>query len=191
MSPYQQTPPLVVLLSGWAKSGKDVAAALIVDELDFVRAAFADALKEDVARIMGSHILSSCHSASKDKPLVEIVDTAFPGGQTLRDLLIARAATVRSTDPDTYANIVAATLGSHGRYVITDWRYRNEYDVLHRRLSATTTILRVRIERPGIVVSNDPSEHDLDDAQFDAVIQNDGSISDLRDRMKAIVRSHL
>jgi hypothetical protein len=42
----------------------------------------------------------------------------------------------------------------------------------------------VRIERPGIRQSADPSEHDLDGASMDYVIQNDGKISDLRHAVK-------
>jgi hypothetical protein len=189
-SPIYQTSPLIVLLSGWARSGKDTAAALLIDEVDFIRVAFADALKEDVAQLVGSHILASCHTASKDKPLVEIVDAAFPDGQTLRDLLIERAAAVRATEPDTYARIVAAAIGTSGRYVITDWRYHNEYDVLRKTLPSAI-ILRVRIVRSTVIPLSEPSEHDLDGAHVDAVVQNDGSISDLRDKIKAVVHPYL
>jgi hypothetical protein len=188
-----QTPLLVVMLSGWAGSGKDTAAALLADELDFERRAFADALKEDVAALTGIPV-GVFHSARKNAPLVEPV-AAFPGAHTPRDCLIACAAAVRAEDPDTYPNIVAEQIKNRNcigkRFAITDWRYANEYAAFKRLLPATATILRVRIERPGMTPLADPSEHNLDDATFDAVVQNDGSISDLRDKIKAVVHPYL
>lgn len=187
----QQTPLLVVLLSGWAGSGKDTAAALLADELDFARHAFADALKEDVAALTVIPV-GVFHSARKNAPLVEPV-AAFPGAHTPRDCLIARAAAVRAADPDTYAKVVAAQIKDAigKRFAITDWRYVNEYEVLRRLLPVTATILRVRIERPEQTPLADPTEHYLNEHPFDAVVQNDGSISDLRDKIKAVVHPYL
>ena len=184
-----QTPPLVVLLSGWAGSGKDTAAALLVDELEFVRLAFADALKEDVARLTGIP-LAVFHSARKNVALTTPV-AAFPEAQTPRDILIKRAATVRATAPDTYAEVVARAIGNSGCYAISDWRYLNEYEVIRHRLPVRATVLRVRVERPDMPTMADPTEHYLDNEPFDAIVQNDGSISDLRDKIKAVVHPYL
>lgn len=186
MAAYRMPPPgrLVVLLSGWAGCGKDTAAALLVDELGFDRLAFADALKADVAARTGIP-LAVFHSARKNEPL------PTHEGQTPRDLLIARAAAVRATDPDAYARVVATQIADSGggRYVITDWRFRNEYAVLCG--DATTTILRVRVVRPDMQPMTDATEHELDNEVFDAVVQNEGSIRDLCDAMKTVLRPHL
>jgi hypothetical protein len=185
----RQTPPLVVLLSGWAGSGKDTAAALLVDELAFERVAFADALKADVATRTGIP-LAVFHSARKNEPL-DAPNAAFPGARTPRDCLIAHATAMRADNPDIYAAIVAAHIGANGgRYVISDWRFPNECAALCRHLEGAT-ILRVRIVRPGMLPMADSTEHELDDAAFDAVIQNGGSISELRDRIKTTVSAHL
>lgn len=189
--PYHvvQTPPLVVLLSGWAGSGKDTAAALLVDELEFVRLAFADALKEDVAQLTGIP-LAVFHSARKNAALAAPV-ASFPDAQTPRDLLIQRAAAVRHSTPDTYAEVVAGAIGNTGCYVVSDWRYVNEYEVMRRMIPKGATVLRVRIQRPDMPAMADPTEHYLDNEPFDAVVQNDGSISDLRDKIKAVVHPYL
>jgi hypothetical protein len=186
---HDQTKPIVILLSGWAGSGKDAAAALLVEELDFQRLAFADALKREVSAMSGIP-LEIFHDSRKNRHLANHV-VGFPTAQTPRDILIQRSATIRTTNPDHYAELVGHRICNEGgmRYVISDWRYPNEYEALSHILEGRKfTFLRVRIERSNIVSIPDPSEHQLDGANFDAVIQNDGSISDLRDAIKAVVR---
>jgi hypothetical protein len=184
---HDQPKPVVVLLSGWAGSGKDAAAALIVEELDFYRLAFADVIKREVASMTGVP-LEVFHDGRKNKPLTNHI-AEFPTAQSPRDILIQRAAAVRSINPDHYAELVSDRIAMEGgwRYVISDWRYPNEYESLVDTLT-NYAFLRVRVVRPGIAPLPEPSERQLDDATFDATIQNDGSISDLRDAIKAAVR---
>jgi hypothetical protein len=184
---HDQPKPVIVLLSGWAGSGKDAAAALIVEELDFYRLSFADTLKREVA-VMTGIPLEDFHTSRKNKPLTNHV-SGFPTAQSPRDILIQRAAAVRATNPNHYAELVSDRIATEGgwRYVISDWRYPNEYETLADTL-AGHTFLRVRIVRSGIIPLLEPSEHQLDHAIFDATIHNDGSISDLRDAIKAAVR---
>ena len=74
------------------------------------------------------------------------------------------------------------------RVVISDWRYRNEYDVIR---TFFTKVVRVRVTRPGVVQSPEPSEHDLDNESMDIEIANGGSISMLRSILKDLVRPFL
>lgn len=176
--------PIVVLVSGWAGAGKDCAAALLVEECGFQRVAFADALKEDVASVTGLP-LDLFYTAQKDRPLEHPV-AAYPTAKTPRDLLLQHALVRRAVDPDVYSKGVAATImDSPGtRYVVSDWRYRSEHKVLAEELGEFYNIFRIRIERPGIRQSADPSEHDLDGVRMEYVITNDGTISDLRHAVK-------
>ena len=132
--------------------------------------------------------LEVLHDSRKNKPLTNHI-SGFPTANTPRDILIQRAASVRAANPNHYVELVSDRIATEGgwRYVITDWRYPNEYDTLVDTL-AGHTFLRVRIVRPGIAPLPEPSEHQLDGATFDVTIQNDGSISDLRDAIKAAVR---
>jgi len=166
----------IILLSGWAGSGKDAAAILLMEEMSFDRLAFADALKEEVSRISGLPLHLFFDRALKDTP---IGDTDV----TPRQLLLQHALIIRATDPDIYARKIAAMCGS--RTVISDWRYRREYEYMANQ---GFTVIRVRITRASVRPSDDPSEHDLDNEPFDAVIANDGSVSDLRDSLKAAIR---
>lgn len=182
--------PLLVMLSGWARVGKDAAASLMTDEMGFRRLAFADALKEDVAAATYLPV-ETFHLAKKDASL-EHSCSAYPTAKTPRDLLLQHALVARAKNPDVYAAQVAEKIIDEGlsRIVISDWRYKREYDYLHREFPEFQ-ILRLRICRVGVSAAIDPSEHDLDAEPMDVTIQNDGGISDLRDHLKAALRSAL
>jgi len=177
----------IILLSGWAGSGKDAAASLLIEEMNFTRIAFADVLKEDVSETYGIPLSALHDPAEKDKPIPGMYRV------TPRHLMLARALVVKTADPDIYSRGVAECIQScsHGRFVVSDWRYKREYEVLRENLDPGTPIVRGRIQRPGLIVSDDPSEHDLDGETVDFTITNDGCISDLRDRLKAAIRFHL
>ena len=185
------TQPIVVLLSGWAGSGKDAAAALMIEEMGFSRAAFADALKEDVAwRTNMPHSLF-CEHHLKDRSLAEPC-ALYPTAKTPRDLLLQHAAHMRQADPDVYSRSVVATISGiyYPRIVISDWRYQREYDYICKELRSAK-ILCCRITRPGIEPSDHPTEHDLDAFPMDIIIKNDGCISSLRDSLKNVLRPFL
>lgn len=195
-------PPMLIMIAGWAGSGKDCAAALLAEEFGFQRFAFADALKADVSRSTGIP-LECFHSAQKDRPLAEPCKV-YPTAKTPREVLIQHALVCREADPDIYSRGVATeiqeatgrrfglphsseevhTIPHMGRYVISDWRYLREHQVVASELGEFCQIFRVRIVRPGIKQSAEPSEHDLDGLAMDYVLHNDGSISDLRHAVK-------
>jgi hypothetical protein len=172
---------LVILLSGWAGSGKDSAAELLVEEMAFVRLAFADMLKEEVSKAYRLP-LSVFNNAFKDSH-IEALDA------TPRQLLIQHAADRKRKDPHVYSRAVVARIAG-GRWVISDWRYRHEYAFLKEQLP-NARIVRGRILRSSVCPGDDPSEHDLDDETMDFTVTNDGCISDLRDAIKATVRTML
>jgi cytidylate kinase len=171
------------MLSGWAGSGKDAAASILMDELGFQRFAFADPLKHDVARETGIPLNYFYEPSLKDRP------TDFDG-KSPRAHLIRHAAEARAKYPNIYANMTADAIqrSDSKRIVISDWRYRNEYDVLHIFFDK---VVRVRITRPGVVQSTEPSEHDLDDEPMDIEIQNGGSLNMFRSTLKDLVRPYL
>jgi len=175
-------PPIVILLSGWAGAGKDAAASLLADEMSFERLAFADMLKEDVSHATGLPLDLFHNHSLKDQPIV--------GSKTPRDLLLSHAVVARAVDPDIYSRKIAEYIldSSHKRFVISDWRYKRELEFLQNTFGRHVRIVRGRIERDGIVPSNDPSEHDLDDAHVEFTVENNGGLSRFRDEIKAAVR---
>lgn len=184
----------VLLLSGRAGCGKDAAASLLMEEVGFQRFAFADFLKRDVAAKYGLP-LDLFHTAAKDHPLQ---DPKF-GGKTPRTLLLDHARIARAIDLDVYARQVATAIQEamasdpvrNSRFVISDWRYRREYDFLTKSLFGIAELVCLRItrhisDRPFI---NDPSETDLLAQPMHGMIDNDASISDLRDALKLFLRT--
>jgi hypothetical protein len=76
------------------------------------------------------------------------------------------------------------------RFVISDWRFPIEYTEM-QRVFPTARIVRARVKRSSVQPLTTPTEHLLDDAPFDIVIQNDGCISDLRDALRHALRAYL
>jgi len=188
-------PPIVILLSGWAGAGKDAAASLLADEMSFERLAFADALKEDVSHATGLPLDLFHNHSLKDQPII--------GSKTPRDLLLSHGATARAVDPDIYVRKIASHiqlalteqkerfLQSEPRFVISDWRYLREMTFLRNTFGNHIRLVCGRINRDSVKPSQDPSEHELDDAFVDFTIDNNDGISHLRDEIKATVRSVL
>jgi len=173
------------MLSGWAGSGKDAAASILMDELGFQRFAFADPLKHETARLTGIPLKHFYEPQLKDKPIEFENKTTTP-----RTLLIRHAAEAREKYPNIYANMIADTIQRAGskRVVISDWRYRNEYEVCRTFFEQ---VIRIRITRPGVIQSPDPSEHDLDGEPVDIEINNGGSLGMLRSTLKELLRPYL
>ena len=175
----------IIMLSGWAGSGKDAAASILMDELDFERFAFADPLKHETARLTGIPLNYFYEPQRKDSSI------EFENKMTTpRTLLIQYAAEAREKYPNIYANMIADSIQRAGskRVVISDWRYRNEYEVFRIFFSQ---VIRIRIIRPGVIQSSDPSEHDLDAEPVDIEINNGGSLSMLRSTLKELLRPYL
>jgi hypothetical protein len=176
----------ILLLSGYARSGKDSVANLLEEECGFRRFAFADALKEMVAAHTGIPV-ALFHSLQKD--------SVIPGSsKTYRDLLIEVADQKRAVDPDIFSRLIATQIveSDSDRIVISDWRYKREESFLRSTLDPTVYhIQRGRVRRSTVIPSEKPIEHDLDGEPMDLIIPNDGSISDLRDAVhSAFSRIH-
>lgn len=174
--------PIVILLCGWAGSGKDAVAAILTRECGFTRMAFADALKEDAAACTGFPLSLFHDTRLKDAPLPAPC-VRYPAARTPRDILLEHGRRERALDPDVYsrhiADAIANTVGV-ARFVISDWRFRAEGQFLTNALSDSCRILRWRVTRPGIRPSTDVSENDLNDWEPDIIVSNDGTLDALR-----------
>jgi hypothetical protein len=180
---------LVLMLSGWSKSGKDAAALMLCEEMGFHRLAFADPLKVDVAHKTGVPLFAF-HCAAKDVPM-STPCLLYPNASTPRDILIEHAARMRSENPTIYAESIVRSIKGMPhtkRIVISDWRFKCEYEHIRASLSPPVRIIRARIVRPGITPSASPTEHELDDERMDVIIANDGTISDLRHTLHATLK---
>jgi hypothetical protein len=187
------TSPLIVMISGWAGSGKDAAAALMVEEMGFQREAFADVMKTACAHACHLPLEDFMWPARKDAPLRHPVKE-YPEARTPRDILLAYGRRRRAVDDAIFARHVAeniqAAVADIDRFVISDWRFPIEFTELQRTFPSAR-ILRFRVKRSSIRPLTTPTEHLLDDAPFDVIIQNDGCISDLRDALRHALHPYI
>lgn len=179
----QQKMRTIVLLSGWAGSGKDTVADYLAFHYGFHRIAFGDYLKRDVAKETGIPL-----AAFYDR---ELKDTAISGSgnKTPRDWLLAHARKARAVDLDVYARQAVTeilALDPSIPIVISDWRYRRELHCI-KQYFHREGIITARIDRAGLTPSSDETEHDLDHFCFDHTIQNNGSIQELYESSQILV----
>jgi hypothetical protein len=67
-------------------------------------------------------------------------------------------------------------------WIITDMRFPNEMEAVELKEGVT-----IKVVRPGTAVGTHPSETALDDAYFDHVISNDGTIEDLIEKVRQVL----
>ena len=73
-------------------------------------------------------------------------------------------------------------LVEYPNWIITDMRFPNEMEAVELREGVT-----IRVVRPGTSTGTHPSETALDDAYFDHVISNNGTIEDLVEKVRQIL----
>ena len=172
---------MIIGLSGYAQSGKNTVADILVDHHGFIQLAFADAIRDFVYEI---NPLVSCSPTGYLQDLVNLKgwDEAKQEPQ-VRKLLQSTGVAGRNMI-DEYL-WVALTLSQikdpqEGKYVITDVRFPNEAAAITSQGGQIW-----RIERPGVDAVNDHiSETALDAWVFDETILNDGTIEDLKNKIK-------
>jgi hypothetical protein len=228
---------LIIGISGKIKSGKDTAAELLIKEFGFSRVAYADPLKENVARDFNIR-LSDLHSQEgkeaplrdmpvycKDEFAVNFNKFMFREFRTLdgnrplhfeieddgrmitmqegkvkglywnrRALCIAEGSTKRSANPDYWVEKAIQSAKDSGKQlvVISDLRYLNEVAATKMAIDNNTDkFVTVRINRFDKTESTDPSECNLDNATFDYVIENKGTLEEFLNKVKQIATKEL
>jgi hypothetical protein len=167
---------IILLISGYAGSGKDTFADYLVDMLEtkgfyYDRFAFANKVKEEVSTIYKIPLSNFYTQTGKNS----IVSTS-EGDKTCRQLLIEYSAQMKlNFGNDYWAKLVCNEISTSKDFILlTDWRYNAEYDTIKSYFS-DQTIITVRVFNPHVVVSDDSSEHELDSKSFDYVINNNST----------------
>jgi hypothetical protein len=190
---------VIIGLSGYARSGKDEAAKVLVEEFGFERIAFADKLRDFLYAL---------------NPIVEY-ERGFSGGQPtrtkdgmlwsptrLRDVIDVHSwdgykETIYGTEirgllqrlgteagrgilgDNVWIDAALGGVKPDGRYVVTDVRFPNEADAVRSRDGRIW-----RVSRSGVGPANShASETSLDDYDFDARVSNDGTLEEYHDKI--------
>lgn len=178
----------VLGLAGYARSGKDTVADLLITD-GFTRIAFADTLREALYRLDPA---VQAFDTDTFLPVREVVDAVGWEGAKIvtpevRDLL-QRLGTEVGRDMFGYNFWVEQTFrrinsSPSEKWVVTDVRFPNEADAVR---DAGGFVVRVR--RPGFgPVNSHPSETALDSYEFDGYIDNEGTITDLGVKARDLV----
>ena len=185
------TKPLILLIAGWAHSGKDSVAKILVETYDFQKYAFADPIKQKVSEDEGIP-LEWCYDQKKKAE-------ALPSNpnKTLREELIRVGEEARELNKDIWANLIAEKINKavkkgKTKFVISDWRMIEELWALQKKIP-DATIVPIRIIRPSQLISPvpDPTEYSLMGFPFWRLIHNSGTILRLVGHVAELVEQEI
>ncbi len=168
-------------LTGAAGSGKSTVAKMLFQDYGYTRIAFSDPLKSMLMELGLSH--EQLYGDAK-----EAVDKRF--GCTARHMMQTLGTEwgreLINGDIWTTAWLVAVNRVPHA-VVADDVRFPNEADAVRR-----TRGIIIRVDRPSILaeqrsLDDHISEKLFPDITLNHVIVNDGSIADLRDKVREVV----
>lgn len=179
---WPDTDTLVIGLCGYARSGKDTVADLLVKQHGFVKVRFADALKRGLAEMFG---LTPAQLDGDEKE-VELPWLGVSPRHLMQTLGTEWGRTL--VHPDvwvlaTQRHLERLVKNGIKRIVLSDVRFENEA-VMTKYLGAL-----VRIDRPGVgAVNAHVSEEVLElNPYLDGVLVNDGTLEDLEDKVIDLV----
>ena len=166
---------MLIGLSGYAQSGKDSVAEVLVRDFGFTRIAFADKIKELLYEIDDNvrFIVDTMGwDKAKQNPVIR---------RKLQDLgMNAR----KVFDDDFWIRQAIKGIGLQTRVVITDVRFPNEMQAVWEMDGRVW-----RVDRPGVDAVNDHiSEHAIKELTPDVYINNTGTLEDLEIAVHNIMR---
>lgn len=177
---------VIIGISGKATSGKDTVANYYsrFSKAHCTTLHFADSLKDCCQGLL-------IPFGTYDMSLQETKKLTIPWmgkGYTVRNLLQDVGNAFRqSITEDFWVNIMIGKIavikknGSIDTILIPDVRYPNEFKMI-KDLGGEVW----RVERPNITLMDHISETALDDYTFDKIIQNNGTITDLQNKIKCL-----
>lgn len=179
----------VILLGYKARVGKDTIGNYLINEEKYKRFGFADKLKD---------VVSDLYSLSNDQVFgdsKDIIDERY--NLSPRQILQDFGQEQRTRHRDIWSLYVANQIVScvknktHNNFVITDFRFPNEYYSLQEHLKSNLEYVRVvpvRIVRPNLkpfAGMDDISEVSLDGfPDWTTTVTNDTTIDNLQDNFK-------
>lgn len=166
---------VLVVLSGYAGSGKDAVASVLCAEQGFTRVAFADKVRE-VALACSPELTMLVRSVGWDNAKRR---------QDVRRTLQRLAMAIRdNVDEDAWLDAALRDVDTmFDDIVITDLRFPNELQRV-RDLGGTVW----RVERAGNgPVNGHESETAVTAADCDLTVRNDGTLADLQSRVLSLI----
>jgi hypothetical protein len=168
---------MIIGLSGYARSGKDTVAELLVLNYGFKRMAFADGIREALTAL--NPILHDGHRLNE---LVGMYGWEIAKAKDeVRRLLQVMGTEVgrKLINEDVWVWLLFNKINTDERIVIPDVRFPNEAKMIEQQGGEVW-----RINRHNHTAVNDHiSEHAMDNHMFKRVVYNDGTLDDLADEV--------
>jgi hypothetical protein len=175
---------MIIGLTGYARSGKDSIAEVLVNNFGFTRVAFADPIKNllyEINPIVGA-------VANEPRYLRDTVKSEgwekAKANPEIRRLLQMLGVGARTTFyKDFWVDMALTDVNNYktSKFVITDVRFENEAEAIKRMGGGIW-----RVERPGVLpVNSHVSELEMADYPVDVVFQNNSTLEDLTASVKA------
>lgn len=163
----KEKPPVRIALGSKARVGKDQTADYFQDRRLFRRLSFAQDLYkccDSIQTILGKNV-------EKDRLLLRTI------GQGLKDVY----------GPNVWVETVEKKIQQcillNENIIITDLRFKEEWDMLKKYGFTTIRVERDQKENAGLHIS----EVDLDEKEWDLTIKNNGTLLDLQQRVVDIL----
>lgn len=172
---------MIIGLTGYARSGKDEVAKILVEEYGYKRLAFADKIREllfemdppiPVGYGLEAHVVGL-------RNYVEIYGwDEGKQNKTVRAMLQNLGVGARKTfGTDFWVAQTFSQVTPENNYVISDVRFQNEAVAIEQYDNSQIW----RVERPGIdAINNHISERAMEDYSVEKVIKNEGTLDELR-----------
>jgi hypothetical protein len=173
---------------GYARSGKDAAAKVLVERHGFVKVSFAEPLRKMLYAL--NPIIAYfglCDEAAKRvQDVVDALgwDQAKVMYPEIRYLLqrLGTEAGRRHLGDSVWVDLAMAEVAKHDKVVITDCRFANEARAIHLYGGVV-----VKVSRPGVgPVNSHVSDQELPDIYIDHTISNDGTLDDLAEKIESL-----
>lgn len=176
---------MIIGLSGYARSGKDSVAEVLVEEYGFIRLAFADKLRQALYALDPT-VISEYSVPHNLQWVIDqwgwdgVKETGF--GPEVRRLLqrMGTEAGRMTLGDNIWVDAAFLDVKKDKNYVFTDCRFPNEASRVGREGGEVW-----RVTRPGVEPTNDHiSEIGLDNWPFHRIILNDQALDTLRLKVK-------
>ena len=177
----------IIALSGFARSGKDEAAKVLVEELGFKRVAFADKLRDVLYQLNPMVYVDRVYDTIYVQDVIDrfgwdgYKETKF--GPEIRRLLqrLGTEAGRQTLWDSIWIDAAFANQPEDAKIVVSDARFINEFEAVKARGGQIW-----RIERAGVgAVNNHPSETEaMTYDGFDKHLQNNGTLEDYRNNIR-------
>jgi hypothetical protein len=169
--------------------GKDTFAQMLLDELNgnlgddifYYKESFADRVKAHAFYMFSDYGLKcgEYYDAHRDEKESTINGSCI--NKTPRDIYIAMGLFGRDVDPEYWIKQVIRS--SDQNLIIPDLRYPNEM----KRIKALGG-LTIRVINPRVEITHDEADDALEGYDFDCVVENNGTLVDLREQAKIMVQ---